>query len=76
MRGSGSGSGFEGSGPSETEIHNRTEAAVSATIRRIIPKMYRSIKTKLIAIFDKRYATIEANASIVAAASPREKEDL
>lgn len=64
MRGSGSGFGSEESGTSETYIHEWIEAVVSATVRKMIPEMFGSIKTELISIFDEWYVVV---ASIAAA---------
>lgn len=79
-RGSGSGSRSKGSGSSETSIRNWIEAVISATVREMIPKIFGSIMTKLIAMFDKWYAAVAptsasiTTASIVAIALPKEKE--
>ena len=79
-RASRSGLGSEGSGPSENEKCDGIEAAVSAAIREIILKMFGTIKTKLIALFDEWYVVV-ANTDVAAvtvvvdvAASPGERE--
>ena len=64
---------------SVTDIRDWIEAAVSASVREIIPEMFGSIKTKLIVLFYDRYnvasTTVVADTTVVVvAASPGEKE--
>lgn len=73
-RASGSGFSLEGSGPSETDIHDWIEAPVSAAVREMLPEMYRSIKTKLIALFDEWYPTFASIISAAATTSAGEME--
>lgn len=49
MRASALGSRYEGSTPSEVDIHDWIEAAVSTDVREIISKMFGTIKIELIA---------------------------
>lgn len=62
----GYGSGSEGSGPNDADIHDWIEKMVAISIRNMIPEFFGSIKTELIDLFDEWYVVI---ASIVVAAT-------
>lgn len=55
-----------------TDIRDWIEAAVSASVREIIPEMFGSIKTKLIIMFYDRYnvasTTVVADTTVVVVA--------
>ena len=52
------GSGSEGPGPSTADICDWIEATVPAVVKEMIPEMFGTIKTELIAMFDEWYVVV------------------
>lgn len=70
----------EGSRPSESDIHNWIETAVSAAVREMTPEMFGTTMTELIALFYEWYVVVAstivtiATTVVVVVTPSREKE--
>lgn len=61
--GSGSWTGSDRLGPSETDIHDLIVVEVYVVVRQMIPNMSGSIKTQLTTMFDEPYIVVTESAT-------------